>query len=111
MVPRAQLQSLYRAGIDPQPISVDKHVRPAYRTSVQLYQHPGLRHVPFAQRQRGDLIFYSSNATGRVNHVGIYLGGGKILEAVSGPDVVRIGTVTKYRSTQTVLPTVVRPFA
>lgn len=104
------LQSLYRAGIDPQPISVDKHVRPAYRTSVQLYKHPGFLHVPFAERRRGDLIFYRSNATGRVNHVGIYLGDGKILEAVSGPDVVRIGTVTRKRYSQTVMPTVVRPF-
>ncbi len=26
-------QSLYAAGMDPQPISVDKHVRPLYRTS------------------------------------------------------------------------------
>ncbi len=105
------LQSLYRAGLDPQPISVDRHVRPAYRTSVQLYKHPRLMHLPFAERQRGDLIFYRSNSTGKVNHVGIYLGDDKILEAVSGPDTTRIGTVTRYRYGQTVMPTVVRPFA
>lgn len=104
------LQGLYRAGLDPQPISVDKHVRPSYRTSLQLYKHPNLMHLPFAQRQRGDLIFYRSNSTGKVNHVGIYLGNGQILEAVSGPDLVRIGTVTKTRYSQTVMPTVVRPF-
>jgi hypothetical protein len=105
------LQALYRAGLDPQPISVDRHVRPSYRSSVQLYKHPGLRHLPFAQRQRGDLIFYRSTSTGKVNHVGIYLGDDKILEAVSGPDTTRIGTVTRHRYGQTVMPTVVRPFA
>ncbi len=104
------LQALYRAGLDPQPITLDKHVRPAYRTSLQLYKHPGLQHLSFAQRQRGDLIFYRSNSTGKVNHIGIYLGDGKILEAVSGPDTTRIGTVTTSRYGQTVMPTVVRPF-
>lgn len=104
------LQGLYRAGLDPQPITVDKHVRPAYRTSRELYEHSRLQHFPFAQRQRGDLIFYRSNETGKVNHVGIYLGNGRILEAVSGPDTTRIGTVTRLRYGQTVMPTVVRPF-
>ncbi|HUR74095.1 MAG TPA: NlpC/P60 family protein [Sporichthya sp.] len=104
------LQGLYRAGLDPQPITLDKHVRPAYRSSVQLYKHPGLAHLPFAERQRGDLIFYRSNSTGKVNHIGIYLGDDRILEAVSGPDTTRIGTVTRYRYGQTVMPTVVRPF-
>ncbi len=105
------LQALYRAGIDPQPITVDKHVLPAYRTSLQLYKHPGFPHVPFDERRRGDLIFYRSNETGRVNHIGIYLGRGQILEAVSGPNIVRIGKVTVFRYGQTAMPTVVRPFA
>jgi hypothetical protein len=104
------LQSLYRAGLDPQPISVDKHVLPAYRSSLELYRHPGLRHVKRSKLRRGDLVFYRSNSTGRVNHIGIALGGGRILEAVSGPDTVRIGTVTTYRYGQTIMPTVVRPF-
>ncbi len=104
------LQALYRAGLDPQPITVDKHVLPKYRTSLELYRHSGFAHFPVAERKRGDLIFYRSNETGRVNHVGIYLGKGKILEAVSGPDTVRIGKVTTYRYSQTIMPTVVRPF-
>ncbi len=104
------LQGLYRAGLDPQPITVDKHVLPAYRTSRELYEHDGFRHFPLAERQRGDLIFYRSNETGKVNHVGIYLGNGRILAAVSGPDTTRIGTVTTRRYTQTIMPTVVRPF-
>jgi cell wall-associated NlpC family hydrolase len=102
------LQSLYSAGLDPQPITVLKHVLPEYRTSLELYQHADLRHVTRSQARRGDLVFWRNNTTQRVNHVGIYLGSGRTLEA-SGDDV-HIGRLTN-RSTQTMMPTVVRPFA
>jgi hypothetical protein len=101
------LQALYSAGLDPQPITVDKHVLPGYRTSVELYDHPRLAHLPRSAVQRGDLVFWRSNKTGRVNHVAIYLGGGNVLEAVEPQ--VRIGSLGD-RSTQTMMPEVVRPF-
>jgi cell wall-associated NlpC family hydrolase len=101
------LQALYSAGLDPQPVSVDKHVLPAYRTSRELYAHSRLRHVTRSQARRGDLVFWKSNATGRVNHVAIYLGGGRVLEAVEPK--VRIGRLG-HRSTQTLMPHAVRPF-
>ena len=66
------LQSLYAAGLDPQPITVIKHGWPDYRTSQELYAYPYFQHVPLAQRQRGDLIFYTTSGT--VTHVAIYLG-------------------------------------
>lgn len=66
------LQSLYVAGLDPQPINVIKHAWPSYRTSQELYAYPHFQHVPLAQRQRGDLIFYTTSGT--VTHVAIYLG-------------------------------------
>ena len=66
------LQSLYAAGLDPQPINVIKHAWPSYRTSQELYAYPHFQHVPLAQRQRGDLIFYTTGGT--VTHVAIYLG-------------------------------------
>jgi hypothetical protein len=102
------LQALYRAGLDPQPITIDLHVQPEYRTSQQFYAHPRLRKVPFADVRRGDFVFYRSNSTGKINHVGLYLGGGKLLEAVSPK--VRVGTANASRSTQTRMPMVVRPF-
>jgi len=102
------LQALYSAGLDPQPISVDKHVLPDYRTSVELYRHPRLAHVPLSAVQRGDLVFWRSNATGRVNHVAIYLGDRKVLEAVEPQ--VHLGSLGN-RSTQTMMPEVVRPFS
>jgi cell wall-associated NlpC family hydrolase len=105
------LQSMYYAGLDPQPISVDKHVLPTYRTSIALYTHPRLRHVPVKQAVRGDLIFWKRNSTGKVNHVAIYLGGGKVLEASSGADKVKYNVWgNRPSSGQTMMPTAVRPF-
>jgi hypothetical protein len=102
------LQSLYRAGLDPQPISIDKHVLPAYRTSKQTYQHPRLHHVPLARKRRGDLIFYRKDSTGDINHVAIYLGRGRLLEAKG--DDVHIARVERHHPDQTIARTVVRPF-
>ncbi len=102
------LQALYAAGLDPQPISVDQHVLPDYRTSVELFNHPRLSHRPLAEVQRGDLVFYTNNSTGRINHVAIYLGGGQLLEAAGSN--VHVAPLTHTRSTQTIVPEVVRPF-
>jgi cell wall-associated NlpC family hydrolase len=102
------LQSLYRAGLDPQPISIDKHVQPRYRTSTHLYQHNRLRHVPLARKHRGDLIFYRKDSTGDINHVAIYLGHGRLVEA-KGTDV-HVARVQRHHPDQTIAATVVRPF-
>ena len=101
------LQALYSAGLDPQPISIDAHVLPDYRTSLELYGHPGLAHAPLADRRRGDLVFWRNRATGRVNHVAISLGGNDVIEAVE-PQVHL--AVTGDRATQAMMPDVVRPF-
>ena len=55
---------------------------PDYRTSRELYAHPRLRHLPRGTARRGDLVFWRDNGTGRVNHIAIYLGNGRVLEAV-----------------------------
>jgi cell wall-associated NlpC family hydrolase len=101
------LQALYSAGLDPQPITVDKHVLPAYRTSRELYAHPRLRHLPRSAARRGDLVFWRDDADGRVNHIAIYLGNGQVLEAIEPS--VHVGRLTN-RATQTMMPDVVRPF-
>ncbi len=102
------LQSLYRAGLDPQPISIDKHVQAGYRTSVHLYNHDRLRHLPLAQKRRGDLIFYRKDSTGDINHVAIYLGHGRLVEA-KGNDV-HVARLVRHHPDQTIAATVVRPF-
>jgi hypothetical protein len=101
------LQAFYAAGLDPQPISVDKHVLPDYPTSVELFNHPGLRHYPLAQVQRGDLVFYTDTRTGVNNHVAIALGGGQLLEAKDGD--VHVSLLNRTLSTQTIVPEVVDP--
>lgn len=102
------LQALYRAGLDPQPVSIDKHVRPRYRTSVALFGHDRLRHVPLANRRRGDLVFYRKDSTGDINHVAIYLGGNRMLQAKG--ENVHVDRVRQTYPGQTVAATVVRPF-
>jgi cell wall-associated NlpC family hydrolase len=101
------LQSLYSAGLDPQPITVLKHTLPEYRTSLELYRHPRLQHVALKDARRGDLVFWKNNRTQRVNHIAIHLGAGKTVEA-SGSKV-HLDRL-RDRSSQTLMPTVVRPF-
>jgi cell wall-associated NlpC family hydrolase len=103
------LQSLYRAGLDPQPISIDKHVLPRYRTSKQLYQHDRLRHLPLSRKRRGDLVFYRKDSTGDINHIAIYLGHGRLVEAKG--DDVHVAPVLRHHPDQTIAATVVRPFS
>jgi NlpC/P60 family/Putative peptidoglycan binding domain len=103
------LQALYRAGLDPQPITIDKHVLPRYRTSKALFEHPRLRHVPLSRKRRGDLIFYRKDSTGDINHVALYLGNGRLVEAKG--DDVHIARVRRHYPDQSIARTVVRPFS
>ena len=102
------LQSLYRAGLDPQPIDVYKHAWPAYRTSQELYDHPGLMHVPLSQRQRGDLIFYTSE--GVVTHVAIYLGDDQVIHTDWMGRPARVQHITVGYGWENMTGYVVRPF-
>ncbi len=52
-------------------------------------QSAALPHVPTGDAQPGDLIFYYSP----ISHVGIYLGGGKLIHAPNTGSVVNIATV------------------
>lgn len=101
------LQSLYAAGIDPQPVSVLAHQSPGYITTEHLYHHKGIERVPLAQRQRGDLIFWGRK--GVTTHVAIYLGRGRLLEAVEPR--VHFGTYAYTRGRVTAMPYVLRPLA
>jgi cell wall-associated NlpC family hydrolase len=41
-------------------------------------------HVPRAQLKPGDLVFFRTSRSTRINHVGIYMGSGKFIHASSG---------------------------
>ena len=52
-------------------------------------QYNSLPHVPISSAEPGDLIFYYSP----ISHVGIYLGGGKLVHAPNSGSVVNVATV------------------
>lgn len=95
------LQALYAAGVQVPGITTDLHVLADFRTTHALYASK-LPHVPFSQRRRGDLIFYGSP----ISHMAIYLGGGRIIEAVR-PGIRTASTMADGLPAQ---PYVVRPF-
>ena len=101
------LQSLYAAGLDPQPIDVIKHAWPSYRTSQELYAYPRFQHGPLAQRQRGDLIFYTTSGT--VTHVAIYLGDDIIVHTDWMGRPARMQHITAGYGWERMTPDVVRP--
>ncbi|HZV08828.1 MAG TPA: C40 family peptidase, partial [Novosphingobium sp.] len=58
------------------------------RAGVQLLHYTGYQweegpHVPLDQLRRGDLLFYATNTSepGTIHHVGIYIGGGMMVDA------------------------------
>ena len=94
------MQACYAAGVDLWPSNPYRHRFPAYEyESRNIAKMKTLKTVPLKKKRRGDLIFYSKN--GRVIHVAIYLGGGRIIHAY--PDRVRVsdmhgwGTITKVK--------------
>lgn len=54
------------------------------------------RRVPWADKQPGDLIFFSYPGAGGPHHVAIYVGGDRILQAPHTGDVVRYGTIGEF---------------
>jgi hypothetical protein len=91
------MQSMYATGVDPYPISVIRHSQPGYEyESRSFWASSQLKTIPTKYRARGDLIFYQ-NKSGTVIHVAIYLGNGKVIEAV--PSGVRVANlITIYPS-------------
>lgn len=68
-------------------------IRLPHYTGDQI--HLGQR-VAWADKQPGDLIFFSYPGAGGPHHVAIYIGGDKILQAPHTGDVVRYGTVSEF---------------
>nr|WP_296767097.1 NlpC/P60 family protein [Rhodococcus sp. (in: high G+C Gram-positive bacteria)] len=54
------------------------------------YQYTAGKQVPTSDMKRGDMLFYGANAS---QHVALYLGDGKMLEAPQSGDVVKISPV------------------
>ncbi|MET4050040.1 cell wall-associated NlpC family hydrolase [Rhodococcus sp. UYP5] len=54
------------------------------------YQYTAGKQVPSSNMKRGDMIFYGPNAS---QHVALYLGDGKMLEAPQSGDIVKVSAV------------------
>lgn len=82
------MQALYAAGIDLHPINPVRHSQKEYEyESRNIYNSKKLKTISYSKKQRGDLVFYK-NAAGRVNHIAIYLGNNKVIEAMPNKVVV-----------------------
>lgn len=76
------MQCLYAAGFDPSPATPKHHALPENEyDSRTLYNQVEMRHVPYSERKRGDLIFYKNPKGSIIIHVAIYLGNGKVIES------------------------------
>lgn len=51
------------------------------------YQFSALRQIPKIKMQAGDLLFFSDKKKKRVNHVGVYLSGGRFIHASSSQGI------------------------
>lgn len=89
-------QALYAAGISPLPVSAIQHAQPGNEWNSRLMAITGgFKHVSYAQRQRGDLIFYTSPYDGRVWHVALYLGNDQVID--SWPNNVAIRPIKNWQ--------------
>ena len=95
------IQAMYAGGRVVAGLTTDLHVQAGFRDTSYIYASE-LLHEPFAQRRRGDLVFYGST----LSHIAIYLGNGQIVEAVR--PTIRIATL--YADGLDAQPYVVRPF-
>ena len=102
------MQALYAAGLDTSPINPVSHAQPGHEyESRNMWLSSKFKHVPYSQRQRGDLIFYQSS-NGVVIHVAIYLGNNQVIEA--WPNKVMIASVRYGSGSRANIKGVARPF-
>lgn len=59
--------------------------------------------VPLDELQPGDLVFKRTADTGKVHHVGLYVGDGNIIEAPNTGAVVKKSTLTHWQSSGDVI--------
>lgn len=77
------IQALYAAGVDLGIINPVTHSATAWgdHDASNLYYYGGMERVSADNRARGDLVYYDYG-TGSINHVAIYLGQDRVIEAL-----------------------------
>jgi cell wall-associated NlpC family hydrolase len=101
------LQAMHAAGLSIPAITTADHQHSAFPSGQVLLDSAGLRHARFSQRRPGDLVFWAWPGTRTVEHVAIYLGHGRVLEAVRPR--IRVASVFGHTDLHR-LNRVVRPF-
>ena len=103
------MQALLSVGINVEPSNSVTHTLPGNTTPREIYASKKFKHVPYSQRQPGDLIFQANDPRnpGTVRHVQMYLGNGMVMESVHVGGIVRPEHITYPASMD--MPTVVRP--
>ena len=77
------MQCLYAAGYDPYPATPAHHALPENEyDSRTFYSSVPIRHISKSELKRGDVVWYKSIYSGKINHIAIYLGGDKIIDAI-----------------------------
>jgi hypothetical protein len=98
----AQLGKPYQWGADgPASFDCSGLVQTAYRAAgvglprVSRQQYRAGRHVPLTSLRAGDLLFYAKDTSDpkTINHVGMYLGRGRMVEAPNRRAPVRIASI------------------
>ena len=97
------LQAMYAGGRVLPGVTTYKHQRQDYPTASRIFDS-GLPKRPLSERKRGDLIFFGTS--GSISHMGIYLGNGRVLEAVRP----QVQIASMWGRSTPVKATVVRPF-
>jgi cell wall-associated NlpC family hydrolase len=97
------LQAMHAGGLVIPTVTTYLHQRQDFPTASQIYRS-GLTRVPFAERRRGDLVFWGY--PGSMAHMALYLGKDRILEAVRP----RVHRTSVWSHSIPLRPLVVRPF-
>lgn len=97
------LQAMYAGGRVLPTVTTDLHQRQDFGTATAIYES-GMRRVPLADRQRGDLVFYGP--AGSMTHMAIYLGRDRVVEAVRP----RVQVAGLWDHDVPLKPKAVRPF-
>jgi cell wall-associated NlpC family hydrolase len=73
-------------------------------------QYNSLKHVPFSQLRKGDLIFYGDNRDpSKIYHVTIYIGGGMVAEATSPGNLSQVRAYDAFWRIDDLIPVAGRP--